>query len=134
MYFHSTWFKRRFNPVLRRWLSVEICSIVDWHGEVIGYGIRKFRRPVEEPEPLTFDHVMEPITFATFGQHMDTVMARMIRERKTVLDDRRIGLRGDRSTLAGCSERAEPQQLEGQGQADSRPAILGEDAGPRSDR
>jgi hypothetical protein len=37
---HSTWFKRTFNPILRKLFKIEICSII--HEEkIIGYGIRK---------------------------------------------------------------------------------------------
>jgi hypothetical protein len=38
---HSVWFKRWFNPTLRRIFKVEICSII-MDNEVVGYGIRKF--------------------------------------------------------------------------------------------
>ena len=41
MEFHSTWFKRLFNPILRRWFRLEIFSLIDSHDRVIGYGIRK---------------------------------------------------------------------------------------------
>ncbi len=37
---HSTWFKRFFNPILRKVLGIEITSIV-MGDKVIGYGIRK---------------------------------------------------------------------------------------------
>jgi hypothetical protein len=39
---HSVWFKRWFNPTLRRIFKVEICSII-MGNEVVGYGIRKFK-------------------------------------------------------------------------------------------
>jgi len=39
---HTIWFKRWFNPILRKLFKVEICSLID--GEVlINYGIRKFK-------------------------------------------------------------------------------------------
>jgi hypothetical protein len=37
---HSTWFKKLFNPILRKLFRVEICSII-MDNKVIGYGIRK---------------------------------------------------------------------------------------------
>ncbi len=40
---HNVWFKRWFNPTLRKIFKVEICSLID--GEtVIGYGIRKYKK------------------------------------------------------------------------------------------
>jgi hypothetical protein len=40
---HNVWFKRWFNPTLRKLFKVEICSLID--GEtVIGYGIRKYKK------------------------------------------------------------------------------------------
>lgn len=41
MEYHSTWFKRTFNPILRKIFKVEIFSAID-EGKVIGYGIRKY--------------------------------------------------------------------------------------------
>jgi hypothetical protein len=38
---HSTWFKRTFNPILRKIFKIEICSIIS-EGKIIGYGVRKF--------------------------------------------------------------------------------------------
>ena len=40
MKFHSVWFKRTFNPILRKLFKVEICSIIQ-DDKVIGYGVRK---------------------------------------------------------------------------------------------
>jgi hypothetical protein len=40
MKYHNIWFKRWFNPTLRKLFNVEICSIIR-DEEVIGYGIRK---------------------------------------------------------------------------------------------
>ena len=37
---HTTWFKRYFNPLLRKIFKVEITSLI-LEGRVIGYGIRK---------------------------------------------------------------------------------------------
>jgi hypothetical protein len=37
---HNVWFKRTFNPILRKIFKVEICSIIQ-DDKVIGYGIRK---------------------------------------------------------------------------------------------
>ena len=145
MEFHSTWFKRWFNPVLRRLFRVEICSIFGGDGKVLGYGIRKYRpgfdidisfnRLVFDPpkfarevERVAFTHEMEPMTLGTFGERYDSVFHRMVRDRKTVLDDVRIGLCGDRSSVPGCPECAEPGELEEQGEADSGPAIRGKDA------
>lgn len=39
MKYHSVWFKRILNPILRK-INLEICSIVS-NDKVIGYGIRK---------------------------------------------------------------------------------------------
>lgn len=39
---HSTWIKRRFNPILRKLFKVEIFSAIH-EGKVIGYGIRKIK-------------------------------------------------------------------------------------------
>jgi len=41
MEYHSTWVKRLLNPYLRKYLKVEICSIIR-KDQVIGYGIRKY--------------------------------------------------------------------------------------------
>ena len=38
---HDIWFKRWFNPTLRKLFKIEICSII-CEEEVIGYGLRKF--------------------------------------------------------------------------------------------
>jgi hypothetical protein len=40
---HSIWFKRWFNPIIRKMFKVEICSII-MDNEVIGYGIRKLKQ------------------------------------------------------------------------------------------
>ena len=37
---HGTWYKRWFNPILRKVFGVEITSIT-MDNKVIGYGIRK---------------------------------------------------------------------------------------------
>lgn len=37
---HSTWFKRTFNPILRKLFGVEIFSTI-MDNKVVGYGIRK---------------------------------------------------------------------------------------------
>ncbi len=37
---HDIWFKRWFNPTLRKLFKIEICSII-CEDEVVGYGIRK---------------------------------------------------------------------------------------------
>lgn len=37
---HSVWFKRLFNPILRKIWKIEITSLT-LDGKVIGYGIRK---------------------------------------------------------------------------------------------
>jgi len=38
---HSPWFKRLFNPFLRKLFNIEICSII-LDDKVVGYGIRKY--------------------------------------------------------------------------------------------
>jgi hypothetical protein len=40
---HNIWFKRWFNPTLRKLFKVEICSIIS-DDNVIGYGIRKINK------------------------------------------------------------------------------------------
>ena len=37
---HNIFFKRLFNPILRKFFKIEICSIV-YNNKVIGYGVRK---------------------------------------------------------------------------------------------
>ena len=37
---HEIWFKRWFNPLLRKLFKLEICSLL-YEEKVVGYGIRK---------------------------------------------------------------------------------------------
>lgn len=151
MEFHSTWFKRWFNPVLRKLFMVEICSIVGGDGKVLGYGIRKYRPGFDidisfnrlvlspsnfarEVERVAFTHEMEPMTLETFGERCDSLFLRMVRDRKTVLDDVRIGLCGNQSAVPERGECSEPGRLEGEEKSDSGPAIPGQDDSTGSDR
>jgi hypothetical protein len=41
---HAIWFKVAFNPILRRFFKIEICSIANESEQIVGYGIRKYKK------------------------------------------------------------------------------------------
>lgn len=48
MDFHSIWFKRLLNPILRKLVGWEIFSAIDDQYKVIGYGLRKSSRSIDD--------------------------------------------------------------------------------------